>query len=148
MATNQDPQFIGETLYLLSSQPLALTSYHPVLAMEARESGAAQKAHQLIAEFRSSFKDIGYTLHPAGIEGEAAGKSSNLAWAVRQAWNELKEDGDVERVSKIVVTVIDSDSTFTFDFRSYIIPITFAIITGERRSDLSDSRDPKHPCIS
>ena len=65
---------------------------------------------QLIAEFRSSFKDIGYTLHPGGIDGEAAGKSSNLAWAIRQAHNELKDEGDEERLGKIVCTVIDSDS--------------------------------------
>lgn len=106
----EDISVLRETLYLLSTQPLALTSYHPVLAMEAREAGSEQKAQQLIAEFRSSFKDIGYTLHPGGIEGEAAGKSSNLAWALRQAWNELNDEGDHERAARIVVTVIDSDS--------------------------------------
>lgn len=106
----EDVSVLRETLYLLSTQPGALASYHPVLAMEAREKGAAEKAQQLIAEFRSSFKDIGYTLHPGGIEGEAAGKSSNLAWAVRQAWNELKDEGDEERIARVVVTVIDSDS--------------------------------------
>ena len=110
----EDVSVLRETLYLLSTQPGALATYHPVLAMEAREKGSAEKAQQLIAEFRSSFKDIGYTLHPGGIEGEAAGKSSNLAWAVRQAWNELKDEGDDERISRIVVTVIDSDSEFSF----------------------------------
>lgn len=109
----EDVSVLRETLYLLSTQPGALATYHPVLAMEAREKGSAEKAQQLIAEFRSSFKDIGYTLHPGGIEGEAAGKSSNLAWAVRQAWNELKDEGDEERISRIVVTVIDSDSEFS-----------------------------------
>lgn len=80
--------------------------------MEAREVGAEAKAQQLIAEFRSSFKDIGFALHPGGIDGEAAGKSSNLAWAVRQAWNELKDEGDEERIARTIITVIDSDSTY------------------------------------
>ena len=111
----EDISVLRETLYLLSTQPLALSSYHPVLAMEAREIGADAKAQQLIAEFRSSFKDIGYTMHPGGIEGEAAGKSSNLAWAVRQAWNELRDEGDEERISKTIVTVIDSDSELRLD---------------------------------
>lgn len=109
----EDVSVLRETLYLLSTQPMALSSYHPVLAMEAREAGAVQKAQQLVAEFRSSFKDIGYTLHPGGIDGEAAGKSSNLAWAIRQAWNELKEEGDEERLGKIICTVIDSDSKYS-----------------------------------
>jgi hypothetical protein len=106
----EDISVLRETLYLLSTQPLALTSYHPVLAMEAREVGAEAKAQQLMAEFRSSFKDIGFALHPGGIDGEAAGKSSNLAWAVRQAWNELKDEGDEERIARTIITVIDSDS--------------------------------------
>jgi hypothetical protein len=106
----EDESILRETLYLLSTHPLAMTSYHPVLAMEARESGAVRKAQQLIGEFRSSFKDIGYTVHPGGIAGEAPGKSSNLAWAIRQAYTELQDEGDQERVGKIVCTVIDSDS--------------------------------------
>ena len=109
----EDISVLRETLYLLSTHPLARTAYHPVLAMEAREKGAIQKADQLMAEFRSSFKDIGYTLHPDRIEGEAAGKSSNLAWALRQAWNELRDEEDDERIARIVVTVIDSDSAFS-----------------------------------
>ena len=109
----EDISNLRETLYLLSTHPLALKSYHPVLAMEGREVGSVGKAKELIGEFRSSFREIGYTVHPAGMEGEAAGKSSNLAWAVRTAWEELSRCGDgEERVKRTVVTVLDADSMF------------------------------------
>jgi hypothetical protein len=128
----EDITVLRETLYLLSTHPLALSSYHPVLAMEAREAGASQKATQLMAEFRSSFKDIGYTLHPGGLHGEAAGKSSNLSWAVRQAYNELKEEGDEERIDKIVVTVIDSDTALAGDYFS-AVSCKFALRSAAER---------------
>jgi hypothetical protein len=131
----EDITVLRETLYLLSTHPLAL-SYHPVLAMEAREAGAAQKAQQLMAEFRSSFRDIGYTLHPGGLDGEAAGKSSNLAWAIRQAFNELKEEGDEERIAKIVVTVIDSDTALAGDYFA-AISCKYALRPASERSRMS-----------
>lgn len=104
--------------------------------MEAREVGAEAKAQQLMAEFRSSFKDIGYTLHPGGIDGEAAGKSSNLAWAVRQAWNELKDDGDEERIKKTIITVIDSDSEFIL-VPTVSIAKSIAALAGDYFSSIS-----------
>ena len=132
----EDISVLRETLYLLSTQPLARTAYHPVLAMEAREATAVQKADQLITEFRSSFKDIGYTLHPGSIPGEAAGKSSNLAWAVRQAWNELMEEDGESRIAKIVVTVIDSDTALAGDYFS-AISCKFALRTPSERARMS-----------
>lgn len=100
--------YLGETLYLLSTHPDA-RQYHPVLAMEARERGARTKAELLMNEYGGSFGSLSYTLHPSGIEGEAAGKSSNLSWAIRQAWYSLSER-DPRTEAKTVVTVIDSDS--------------------------------------
>lgn len=42
--------------------PLALTAYHPILAMEAREKGSVSKAIQLVDEFSAKFLRIGYTI--------------------------------------------------------------------------------------
>jgi hypothetical protein len=89
---------------------MAYSTYHPILAMEAREAGSAHKAVALIDEFRSQFKGIGWTLHPEGIEGQVGGKGSNLAWAASQAWEELQAMRDIGRMEKTIVTVIDSDS--------------------------------------
>lgn len=77
---------LQETLYLLSTHPQARTTYHPVLAMEGREVGSTSKALQLVQEFQDRFLDIGYTVHPCDLEGEVAGKSANLSWATKRAW--------------------------------------------------------------
>ncbi|KAJ9112663.1 hypothetical protein QFC19_000683 [Naganishia cerealis] len=98
--------------------------------MELREAAASLKALQLVSEFKGSFKDIRYTLHPDGLSGELAGKGSNLAWATRSVWmgmrpntgNSAEEKGSIidERRSIIdertrtVITVMDSDTTATY----------------------------------
>jgi hypothetical protein len=106
----EDLMVLRETLYLLSTHALARTAYYPVLGFEAREPGALDKAHALEEEFKNSFLGIGHTLHPSGLVGEAPGKSSNLAWAIRHAWLELKTECMQEIIDLTVVTVIDSDS--------------------------------------
>jgi hypothetical protein len=80
--------------------------------MEARERGARTKAETLLHEFSGVFSEIGYTLHPGGIIGEAAGKSSNLSWAVRQGWYTVAERGP-KAEARTVVTVLDSDSEYS-----------------------------------
>ena len=108
-------QTLRETLHLLSTHPLASTTYHPVLCMEAREPGSVAKALSLAQEFSGSFRRIGYTVHPSGIEGEANGKSANLAWAIRHAWLEMRDDERlVESIDSTVVTCIDSDSELSY----------------------------------
>ena len=108
---------LRETLHLLSTHPLASTTYHPVLCMEARESGCVAKALLLVQEFSDAFRRIGYTVHPSGIEGEVDGKSANLAWALRHAWLEMKDDERLAKdIESTVVTCIDSDSGSPLSF--------------------------------
>lgn len=75
---------LRETLGVLASHPAALLSYTVCLASEAAESGIEDKAFGLIEEFKAFFFDIQLTLHPRGIPGEAAGKSSNVSWAANE----------------------------------------------------------------
>jgi hypothetical protein len=53
--------------------------------MEAREPNVELKAMTLVSEFVKKFRFVDFTLHPADIPGEAAGKGSNMAWAARKA---------------------------------------------------------------
>jgi hypothetical protein len=52
--------------------------------MEQREAEAESKALILVQGFAKKFRSIGFSIHPADIPGEAAGKGSNLAWAARK----------------------------------------------------------------
>lgn len=51
--------------------------------MEQKETEATDKAQKLISNFEKSFH-VRSMFHPAGLQGEIAGKSSNVAFAARQ----------------------------------------------------------------
>lgn len=74
--------------------------------MEQKEATATDKAALLMSTFENSFLDIHPTFHAAGIEGEIAGKSSNVACAARRIMEihrtELKLD-----CCNVIVTVMD-----------------------------------------
>lgn len=74
------------------------------LAMEEKEEGSAFKAAGLIKSFEASFFRMSYTVHPAGLPGEAQGKSSNESWAAKQATRDYPEDW-IKR--NVVITVMD-----------------------------------------
>lgn len=74
--------------------------------MEQKEIIAADKAAHLVSTFEQAFLDIHTTFHQADIEGEIAGKSSNVACAARRIIEvhrtELKMD-----CCNVMVTVMD-----------------------------------------
>ena len=73
------------------------------LAMEQREDNAELKAMSLISEFVKRFRSIEFTLHPADIPGESAGKGSNMAWAACK----LSEKYPLGIRRDVIVTGID-----------------------------------------
>ncbi|KAK9312347.1 hypothetical protein V1522DRAFT_460481 [Lipomyces starkeyi] len=97
---------LRETLSMLASHYMALSSYDVYLAMEAHERDAESKATTLISEFSPLFRYITYTVHPRDLPGEARGKSSNLAWATRTASRRYR----ILRHSNVVFTVVDADT--------------------------------------
>ncbi|KAF2213719.1 hypothetical protein CERZMDRAFT_39472 [Cercospora zeae-maydis SCOH1-5] len=98
---------LEETLQVLASHAQARASYHLYLAMEEKEEGSASKAAGLIKSFEASFFRMSYTVHPSGLPGEAQGKSSNEAWAAKQAMRDYPEDW-IKR--NVVMTVMDADT--------------------------------------
>ena len=59
--------------------------------------------------YQDHFSDITFTIHPAGVEGEARGKSSNVSWSVSQI--------DKREVwENCVLTIMDSDTCFAQDY--------------------------------
>ena len=70
--------------------------------MEEKEAGAPSKAKLLVAEFAQCFLAIRATVHPFGVPGEAAGKSSNVAFAARKIFASHERDGQ-----DVLITVMD-----------------------------------------
>lgn len=71
--------------------------------MEVRENNVELKAMGLVQEFIKKFRSMDFTIHPANIPGESAGKGSNMAWAVRK----LSEKYSLESRKDVVITGID-----------------------------------------
>ena len=80
----EDMGTLSETLAILASHSRAKTQYRICLAMEETEFNSQDKAYRLILDFRDSFYEIRFTIHPKMIDGEIRGKSSNVAWAAQQ----------------------------------------------------------------
>lgn len=82
-----------------------------VMAMEARETEAHEKAARLVNRYRKHFADMFATFHPAGLPGETPGKGSNEAWAAREAYLRLIEDRRQD-IRRFTITSCDADAVF------------------------------------
>jgi cellulose synthase/poly-beta-1,6-N-acetylglucosamine synthase-like glycosyltransferase len=102
---------LRQSLEALARQKDAASQIWVVLAMEEKEEGAVAKARALQREFRGRLGGVFYTLHPANLPGEIAGKSSNEAWAARWARKHFV-DRLGHNIRHITITSCDADSRF------------------------------------
>ncbi len=109
---------VRETIASLKNQTLPSKKIYVVLAMEEREKGAMERADSLISEFGNSFGDIFATFHP-DIEGEVKGKSSNQAYAAKQAYKRLVESGKIDE-KFTTISSVDADSIFDKQYFAYL----------------------------
>ncbi|OAP62472.1 hypothetical protein AYL99_04677 [Fonsecaea erecta] len=103
----EDIEILETSLRVLASHNLARSSYDIFLAMEERDPNGVTVARNLIQLFAGKFREMQYTVHPAGLPGEAPGKSSNVSWAARQIEQKYLNDPGW---SSVLVTVMDSDT--------------------------------------
>ncbi len=101
---------LSRTLDSLAAQANA-SQLVVVMAMEAREPGANEKAARLVHRYRPSFANMLATFHPEGLPAETPGKGSNEAWAAREAYIHLIEDGG-DDIRRYTVTSCDADAVF------------------------------------
>ncbi len=102
---------LRDTLEAMARAEAADETVIPVLAMEAADPEARDKADVLLAEFAGRFRNLLVTYHPYGLVGEVRGKSSNEAWAARRAVEELV-DRDGLDIDLLTVTSCDADTQF------------------------------------
>jgi hypothetical protein len=100
-----------------------------VLAMEAREQGAGQRARTLEHEFAGAFASIFSTFHPAGLPGEVVGKSSNENWAARIAKRRVVDELGYD-LRNVTVTSCDADTVF---HPGYFPCLTYKFATDPHR---------------
>ncbi len=117
------------TLQHLADQAEARGQVTAVLAMEAREDAAREKAETLIREFRGSFANIFATYHPHNIAGEVPGKSPNENWAAIEAKRRLVDQMGYD-IATMTVTSCDADSLFP---AHYFSCLTYKFCTEPNR---------------
>ncbi|KAF2090569.1 hypothetical protein K490DRAFT_34251 [Saccharata proteae CBS 121410] len=121
----EDIESLRETLEVLACHPSARSCYDIFLAMEQAESGAVPKAQALCSQFQLFFRNIIYTVHPRGRPGEAQGKSSNLAWAAKEARQVYSKMQSRTFCQNVVITVMDCDSHLSATYFSSIKDMHF-----------------------
>lgn len=102
-------EVLRRTLDQLKIQYRAKEKISIILAMEGGEDNSDQKAEQLLAEYKSHFSNIYYTVHPRGLAGEMQCKSANQSWAARWYINQIVKKNRLN-IEHIVVTTMDADT--------------------------------------
>ncbi len=119
---------LRDTIKAVANQTFPTKRIFIILAMEEREQDAKQKVNILIKEFNETFGQIFATYHP-DIEGEVKGKSSNEAYAGRQAYRQLIKKGLID-IDFATISSVDADSIFDRQYFSYL---THSFLTDEKR---------------
>lgn len=92
--------------------------------MEVRENNVELKAMGLVQEFIKKFRSMDFTIHPANIPGESAGKGSNMAWAVRK----LSEKYSMEARKDVVITGIDGTLSWLLEALPHTVFLIASIL--------------------
>lgn len=117
------------TLTKLAESEVAREKLLVVIAMEEADAEAPQRFEILQRQFGHSFLALTGTSHPQDIEGEVRGKSSNEAWASKQA-KRLFCDRIGYRVDEMTITSCDADTLF---HPRYFSALTYYFATNPRR---------------
>ena len=105
---------LSRTIETFKNQTFPTKQIHVYLALEKREENVQEKADNLVALFKDSFGTFSYTLHP-DVEGEVKGKSSNQAFAVKQAYKDLVEKKGLD-INYMTVSSVDADAIFDLQY--------------------------------
>lgn len=116
------------TIENLSKQTLPLKQLHIVLAMEAREKEAAEKVAEITKEFKGVFGDLFATYH-IDAPGEIKGKSSNEAFAGKEAYQKLFVEGKLD-IDYATISSVDVDSMFD---KQFFACLTYKFLTDPKR---------------
>jgi hypothetical protein len=126
---NESTDKLRDTLRAMAQAGSAKQSVIPVLAMEAAEPDASEKAAALCSEFEGSFYSLLVTCHPQGLPGEVRGKSSNESWAARHAVEELVGRRGLD-LDHLTVTSCDADTLLP---RQYFECLAYHFATDPNR---------------
>lgn len=123
---------LRQTLNALKNQTFPRKKISVVLAFEGREGEAArEKAKKLKQEYKRFFARLLITFHP-DLPNEVKGKSSNTAWAAKQAKKEIVDKKRFD-IDYITITSEDADARF---HKEYFACLTYKFLDNPNRYNL------------
>ncbi len=120
----ESDQVLIDTLECIERQTVPLERICVVLAFEARDLEAPQRAERLSRRFGGTFGHWLITTHP-DLPGELKGKSSNLHWAARRIQDDLIASGRLD-ARNLLITVCDADSRMD---RQYLAALSLEVLS-------------------
>lgn len=123
----EDEAMLAETLASLAECEDS-HAFHVSMAMEQRESEAAEKGRRLKEKFANDFANIEVFIHPVDLtqehldssaDFEVPGKASNLKWAVNRSY-ELMKKNYPNILHNVIVTIADADCLFHPEYFSSV----------------------------
>ena len=114
-----------------SVQALLATEYDKsrIALVLAREEGAGDKAREIAETIeRKHGREFGYfliTTHPSGVEGEMAGKGSNISYAAEEARKHILDKNNFD-YKNVILSAFDID---TVAYRQYFLCLTWHFLT-------------------
>ncbi len=105
-----------------------------VLATEERAGEAAQEtAEKAYNTYRGKFAHFLITTHPKDIEGEIAGKGSNISWAAEEARVKILDANNI-KYEDVIVSAFDIDTRV---YPQYFLCLIYHFLTAENPYRLS-----------
>ncbi|MBP6913174.1 MAG: glycosyltransferase family 2 protein [Candidatus Levybacteria bacterium] len=107
-----------ETIDSIQGQTFPTHQLYVFVAFEEREEEAYEKAKILDSHYKNVFGGIYSTFHP-DVANEVKGKSSNQAYAAREANRILVEEKGLD-ISFMTISSVDADSIFDEQYFAYL----------------------------
>lgn len=125
----ESDQVLRTTLEHLLAQDFPRDRVSVVLAFEARDTEAPERAERLLRGYRCQFGAMWALFHQSA-PGEVSGKSSNLAWAGPRARKLIERRG--AKTEDVLVTVCDADSRL---HHRYLSALSYEHLVDPNRAD-------------
>lgn len=129
LIANETKDTYEKTVLALSQQTLPLNQIVVVMATEERFPEGEREAQKLKNKYGNKFGEFLITVHPKNISGEIKGKSSNEAWASREAKRILVDEKGWD-MNYITMTSNDADAIL---HKQYFAYLTFKFLDDPNR---------------
>jgi hypothetical protein len=129
LVANESKDTYEKTIAALAQQTFPLKQIVLVMATEERFPNGKVEAEKLGKKFGKLFGEYLITVHPKNIPGEIKGKSSNEAWASREAKKILVDEMQWD-INYITITSNDADAILHNQYFAYL---TFKFLDDPNR---------------